>query len=78
MVVCLLVASTIAGFARKLPAAGFAYTFSSQGIGKRAGFMSGWLLAFAYGMIGPMIFPALGGFGGSSCCPSSASTSRGG
>ncbi len=64
MVVCLLVASTIAGFARKLPAAGFAYTFSSQGIGKRAGFMSGWLLAFAYGMIGPMIFPALGGFGG--------------
>jgi amino acid transporter len=62
MLVCLIVASTISGFARKLPAAGFAYTFNSQGLGKRTGFVSGWLLAFAYGMVGPMIFPALGAF----------------
>ena len=62
LVVCLMVASTIANFARKLPAAGFAYTFNTQGLGKRAGFISGWILAFSYGMVGPMIFPALGAF----------------
>src|SRR5438309_847090 len=38
LLVCLIVASTIASFARKLPAAGFAYTFNTQGLGKRAGF----------------------------------------
>jgi amino acid transporter len=62
MVVCLLVASVIASFARKLPAAGFAYTFNSHGLGRRGGFLSGWLLVFAYGMVGPMLLSALGGF----------------
>lgn len=62
LLVCLIVANTIASFARKLPAAGFAYTFNSQGLGKRSGFISGWILALSYGMVGPMIFPALGAF----------------
>ncbi|MCW2885504.1 MAG: family permease [Streptosporangiaceae bacterium] len=62
MVVCLLVASVIASFARKLPAAGFAYTFNTHGFGKRGGFLSGWLLVFAYGMVGPMLLSAIGAF----------------
>ncbi|MFC5182327.1 APC family permease [Actinomadura harenae] len=60
MVVCLLVASVIASFARKLPTAGFAYTFNAHGFGKRGGFASGWLLLLAYGMVAPMVLPAIG------------------
>ncbi|MFI1581654.1 APC family permease [Embleya sp. NPDC020630] len=62
MVASLLVANTIAAFARKLPAAGFAYTYNSHGFGKSGGFLSGWLLLLTYGMVGPMLFAALGGY----------------
>src|SRR4051812_15332976 len=62
MVVCLLVASVIASFARKLPTAGFAYTFNTHGFGRRGGFLSGWLLLLAYGMVGPMLLSAIGSF----------------
>ncbi|MEV5574821.1 APC family permease [Spirillospora sp. NPDC052269] len=62
MVVCLLVASVIASFARKLPTAGFAYTFNSHGFGKRGGFASGWLLLLAYGMVAPMLLSAIGSY----------------
>lgn len=63
MVACLLVANTIAGFARKLPTAGFAYTYNTHGFGPSGGFLSGWLLLIAYGMVGPMLFSAIGAFG---------------
>ena len=62
MAVCLLVASVIASFARKLPTAGFAYTFNTHGFGRRGGFASGWLLLLAYGMVGPMLLSAIGSF----------------
>jgi amino acid transporter len=62
LVACLLVASTIAAFARKLPAAGFVYTFNTQGLGPDGGFLSGWLLLLADGMVGPMLFAAIGSF----------------
>ncbi|MCP2338325.1 APC family permease [Actinomadura rupiterrae] len=62
MVVCLLVASVIASFARKLPTAGFAYTFNSHGFGRRGGFASGWLLLLAYGMVAPMLLSAIGSY----------------
>jgi len=62
LVVCLFVASTIGAFAQKIPTAGFAYTFNTHGFGKRGGFLSGWLLVFAYGMVGPMLFSAIGEF----------------
>jgi amino acid transporter len=62
LVACLLVANTIAAFARKLPTAGFVYTFNTRGLGRDGGFMSGWLLLLAYGMIGPMLFAAIGSF----------------
>jgi len=47
LIVCVLVASAIGAFAQKIPTAGFAYTFNTHGFGKRGGFMSGWILAFA-------------------------------
>lgn len=62
LVACLLVANTIAAFARKLPTAGFVYTFNTQGFGRDGGFMSGWLLLLGYGMVGPMLFAAIGEF----------------
>ncbi len=60
LVVCVLVASAIGAFAQKLPTAGFAYTFNTHGFGKRGGFISGWILAFAYAMVGPMLLAAIG------------------
>ena len=63
MFACLLVANNVAAFARKLPSAGFAYTYNSHGLGRSGGFLSGWLMVIAYGMVGPMIVAAFGGFG---------------
>ncbi|MCW2746428.1 MAG: family permease [Mycobacterium sp.] len=63
LVACLLVANTIAAYARKLPTAGFAYTYNTHGFGPSGGFLSGWLLLLAYGMVGPMLFAAIGAFG---------------
>ena len=60
LIVSALVASAIGAFAKKLPTAGFAYTFNTHGFGKRGGFMSGWILAFAYAMVGPMLLAAIG------------------
>jgi amino acid transporter len=62
LVACLLVASAIASFAQKIPTAGFAYTFNTRAFGKRGGFLSGWILVLSYGMVGPMLFAAIGGF----------------
>lgn len=63
LIACLLVANNISAFAKKLPSAGFAYTYNSQALGPSAGFLSGWLMIIAYGMVGPMIVAAFGGFG---------------
>ena len=63
MLVCLIVAYTIGSFTRKLPSAGFAHTFNTAAYGKGAGFVSGWILLIAYGVVGSMLFAAFGGFG---------------
>ncbi len=47
-IVCLMVASTVAEFSRKLPTAGFAYTFGTRTFGPRAGFLIGWVLLAGY------------------------------
>jgi amino acid transporter len=60
LIVSALVASAIGAFARKIPTAGFAYTFNTYGFGKRGGFMSGWILVFSYAMVGPMLLSAIG------------------
>ena len=44
-VVCLLIAVPMTGLARHLPSAGGFYTYVSQGIGPRWGFITGWLYA---------------------------------
>lgn len=43
--VCLILAVPMLGLARHLPSAGGFYTYVSQGIGPRLGFMTGWLYA---------------------------------
>jgi amino acid transporter len=63
MLVCLVMASTISAFSSKLPSAGFAYTYNTHAYGSGAGFVSGWLLLLVYGVVGAMLFSAMGGFG---------------
>jgi amino acid transporter len=63
LLACLILASTIGAFSNRLPSAGFAYTFNTHAFGKGTGFVSGWLLAFAYASIGPILFTAMGAFG---------------
>jgi amino acid transporter len=41
-------ASSIAEFARRLPSAGSLYTYGSRGLGPTGGFLTGWMMAFAY------------------------------
>lgn len=54
----LFLANSVIQFAKKLPTAGFAYTFNSHGLGPRAGLISGWLLLFGYALTTPMIYSA--------------------
>ncbi|HEX4204619.1 MAG TPA: hypothetical protein VHZ51_10580 [Ktedonobacteraceae bacterium] len=60
LIVALLVASAIGAFAQKIATAGFAYTFNTYGFGKKGGFLSGWILIFAYAMVGPMLLSGIG------------------
>ena len=41
-------ASSIAEFARRLPSAGTLYTYGSRGLGPAGGFLTGWMMVFAY------------------------------
>ena len=41
-------ASSIAEFARRLPSAGSLYTYNSRALGRTGGFMTGWMMVFAY------------------------------
>src|SRR6185437_6210829 len=46
-------ASSIAEFARRLPSAGSLYTYNSHGLGRVGGFMTGWMMIFAYALYVP-------------------------
>jgi amino acid transporter len=46
-------ASSIAEFARRLPSAGSLYTYNSRGLGPAAGFLTGWMMIFAYALYVP-------------------------
>jgi amino acid transporter len=63
LVACLIIAATISSFSRKLPSTGFAYTYTTHAFGRGGGFVTGWLLAGAYAVVGPMLFAAFGRFG---------------
>jgi amino acid transporter len=46
-------AVSIAEFARRLPSAGSLYTYNSRGLGRGGGFLTGWMMIFAYGLYAP-------------------------
>jgi amino acid transporter len=52
-VASLCCAISIAEFARRVPSAGWAYTYNSRGLGQTAGFLTGWMMVFAYGLFVP-------------------------
>lgn len=61
-VACLFVGNNVVQFSRKLPSAGSFYTFNSFGLGRSAGFFTGWLFAIGYGILAPGLFDAFGSF----------------
>ncbi len=52
-VASLCCASSIAEFARRLPSAGSLYTYNSCGLGRTGGFLTGWMMIFAYALYVP-------------------------
>jgi amino acid transporter len=46
-------ANTMAEFARRLPSAGSLYTYNSRGLGRTGGFLTGWMMVFAYALYVP-------------------------
>ena len=46
-------ALSIAEFARRVPSAGWSYTYNSRGLGQTAGFLTGWMMIFGYAMFVP-------------------------
>ena len=46
-------ASSIAEFARRLPSAGSLYTYNSRALGRTGGFLTGWMMVFAYALYFP-------------------------
>ena len=46
-------AASIAEFARRVPSAGWSYTFNSRGLGRAAGFLTGWMMIFGYAVFVP-------------------------
>ncbi|HEY2276826.1 MAG TPA: APC family permease [Streptosporangiaceae bacterium] len=52
-VASLCCANSIAEFARRVPSAGWAYTYNSRGLGRTAGFLTGWMMIFAYALFVP-------------------------
>jgi amino acid transporter len=61
-IACLLVGNSVVQFARRLPSAGSFYTYNSYGLGKTAGFFTGWLFWIGYAILSPGLFTALGSF----------------
>ena len=46
-------AASIGELARRVPSAGWAYTYNSRGLGPAAGFLTGWMMVFAYALFVP-------------------------
>lgn len=52
-VASLCCANSVAEFARRVPSAGWAYTYNSRGLGRTAGFLTGWMMILAYALFVP-------------------------
>ncbi|HEY6538084.1 MAG TPA: APC family permease [Candidatus Dormibacteraeota bacterium] len=59
---CLALAFVVVGFTRRMASAGYAYTYSSRTLGKRAGFLTGWMYFFGFFCFVPMTMSGVGGF----------------
>jgi amino acid transporter len=57
---CLTLAFVVIGFTRRMAAAGYAYTYVSRSLGKRPGFVAGWLYAFGMACFVPMTMAGVG------------------
>ncbi len=59
---CLALAFVVVGFTRRMASAGYAYTYSSRTLGKRVGFLTGWMYFFGFFCFVPMTMSGVGGF----------------
>jgi len=59
----MLAANSVAQLSRKLPSAGSFYTYNASILGSKAGFVSGWMMVFAYILWVPSGIGAVGTFG---------------
>jgi amino acid transporter len=59
----MLIAASIAQFARKLPTAGMGFTFIARAFGPRAGMVAGWVLLIGYIPIPALLLAAIGTLG---------------
>lgn len=57
---CLALGFVVIGFTRRMAAAGYAYTYLSRSLGKRWGFLGGWLYAFGFAAFVPMTMAGVG------------------
>jgi amino acid transporter len=62
MIGALCASNSVAQLAQRLPSAGSLYTYNAATLGKRAGFVSGWMMTFAYVLWVPSGIGATGTF----------------
>lgn len=60
MIPSLMVASTVAQFAKKLPSAGGYYTYTSRGLSPNAGFITAWFFLFYEPLMPSTVFAVVG------------------
>lgn len=59
-IACLALGFVVIGFTRRMAAAGYAYTYLSRSLGKRWGFLGGWLYVFGFAAFVPMTMCGVG------------------
>lgn len=62
MVAALLIANTVAQYARKIASAGAFFSYATAGLGPTAGFLVGWMIVFAYAAFEPGAYGLFGSF----------------
>ncbi|GAA2591597.1 APC family permease [Dactylosporangium fulvum] len=62
MIASLLIANTVAQFARKIASAGAFFSYTTAGLGATAGFLVGWMVVFAYAAFEPGAYGLFGSF----------------
>jgi len=60
MIAILFISNSVIQYSKKVNGASFAFAYTSHGFGPNAGFVSGWILLFAYAMISPITYAGFG------------------